>query len=94
MLRGYPAAPKSIRRIGESKLNGLSGLPNGFLELIAGGVLDDYHCGVVRYYAKDFKNDGIPLECALSWWQTYSKDYVDPADQPECEDIIRSIYEP
>ena len=77
----------------ESKLNDLSSLPDGVLESIAGGVLDDYHRGIVRDYARGFKRDGIPLECALSWWRTYSVDYVDPADQPECEDIIRSVYE-
>lgn len=29
------------------------------------------------------KDNGLPLENALSWWRTWSVDYVDPADQPD-----------
>ena len=77
----------------ESKLNGLSNIPEWLLESIAGGVVDDAQRDTARQFAQYFKDNGSPLDGTLGFWRMYSEGFVDPADQPEYEDIIRSVYE-
>ena len=76
-----------------SRFDGLNSLPAGFLESIAGGVLRDDHRNAIREFALYFKKDNVPLECTLAYWQMHSDGYVDPADEEECENIIRSVYD-
>lgn len=73
--------------------DGMNSLPDGFLESIAGGVLSDHNRDEVRQYAQGAKDQGYPLIHVLSWWRTLSDGFVDPADEQECEDIIRSVFE-
>ena len=75
------------------KNDSLQSIPEESLESIVGGVLDEQVRQGIKRYALDLKEGGVSLDKVLAAWKAIFEPRMNPADRPECEQIIRSVYE-
>ena len=75
------------------EFNGMESIPEELLESIAGGVLDEDDREAIRKFAQDLKEHDISLEATLGYFRANLDGSIDSEDVPECEQIIRAVYE-